>query len=126
MATIKSYTDLEQSKKLAEILPLESADMCYPRDAFAAHYDKEPICHYNGIGLACPCWSLTALLKLIPNPVLRLATTDCWKLVWGIGEIDCDGEFEDFGTVDGNTPVDAAYNTIVYLIEQGYIKTEKN
>ena len=27
MATIKSYTDLEQSKKLAEILPLESADM---------------------------------------------------------------------------------------------------
>ena len=24
---MKSYTDLEQSKKLAEILPLESADM---------------------------------------------------------------------------------------------------
>lgn len=29
MATIKSYTDLEQSKKLAEILPIESADMHY-------------------------------------------------------------------------------------------------
>lgn len=27
MATIKSCTDLEQSRKLAEILPLESADM---------------------------------------------------------------------------------------------------
>ena len=27
MATIKSYTSLEQSKKLAEILPIESADM---------------------------------------------------------------------------------------------------
>jgi hypothetical protein len=27
MATIKSYTDIEQSKKLAEILPIESADM---------------------------------------------------------------------------------------------------
>ena len=27
MATIKSFTSLEQSKKLAEILPLESADM---------------------------------------------------------------------------------------------------
>ena len=26
---MKSYTDLEQSKKLAEILPLESADMHY-------------------------------------------------------------------------------------------------
>ena len=29
MAIIKSYTDLEQSKKLAEILPIESADMFY-------------------------------------------------------------------------------------------------
>ena len=27
MEKIKAYTDLEQSKKLAEILPLESADM---------------------------------------------------------------------------------------------------
>jgi len=29
MATIKAFTDLEQSKKLAEILPSESADMEY-------------------------------------------------------------------------------------------------
>ncbi len=29
MATIKAYTDLKQSKKLAEILPIESADMEY-------------------------------------------------------------------------------------------------
>lgn len=27
MATVKAYTDLEQSEKLAKILPLESADM---------------------------------------------------------------------------------------------------
>ena len=26
---MKAYTDLEQSKKLAKILPLESADMTY-------------------------------------------------------------------------------------------------
>lgn len=26
---MKAFTDLEQSKKLAEILPRESADMCY-------------------------------------------------------------------------------------------------
>ena len=29
---MKSYTNLEQSEKLAEILPIESADMCYPYD----------------------------------------------------------------------------------------------
>ena len=29
MVTIKSFTDLKQSKVLAKILPLESADMVY-------------------------------------------------------------------------------------------------
>ena len=29
MATIKSYTSLEQSKQLAEFLPIKSADMYY-------------------------------------------------------------------------------------------------
>ena len=65
MQEIKSYTDLEQSKKLAEILPLESADMCYPKDAFEYNYAKEPVCHYSGIGLAHPCWSLAALLNVL-------------------------------------------------------------
>lgn len=67
MATIKSFTSLEQSRKLAEILPLESADMCYPKDAFECDYAKEPVCHYSGIGLAHPCWSLAALLDVLPN-----------------------------------------------------------
>ena len=34
---MKSYTDIEQSKKLAEILPPESADMLYVYDR---HLDK--------------------------------------------------------------------------------------
>lgn len=62
MATIKSYTDLEQSKKLAEILPIESADMWYSivdNEAFICleHHDE-----YKQI----PCWSLSALLKVMP------------------------------------------------------------
>ena len=64
---IKSYTDLEQSKKLAEILPLESADMYY---WCADHYPKEdwiievgePDDNYE-----CICaWSLAALRNLLP------------------------------------------------------------
>ena len=71
---MKSYTDLEQSKKLAEILPLESADMYYftiIRDypysqgkiktiakimdgSFSSDYDT-------------PCWSLAALMHLLPS-----------------------------------------------------------
>lgn len=43
---MKTYTNIEQSKKLAEILPVESADMCFN--------DNEP------------CWSLAALLNALP------------------------------------------------------------
>ena len=66
MATIKSYTDIEQSKKLAGFLPLESADMCWylatkgnPKVMFNEGYNK-----YGDFEL--PCWSLAALLEQIP------------------------------------------------------------
>lgn len=77
METIKSYTSLEQSKKLAEFLPIESADMEY----IFLKKDNSPIgtvpfvkdnCKvensafdydYNRIS----CWSLTALLATLPN-----------------------------------------------------------
>ena len=56
MATIKSYTDLEQSKKLAEILPLESADMMH---------DRLIVIPFND-GSLTPCWSLAVLLNVLP------------------------------------------------------------
>lgn len=72
MATIKSYTSLEQSKKLAKILPLESADMWWPwysnlesdgyYDDFPMFY--KPICNPDK---SVPCWSLAALLNLLPS-----------------------------------------------------------
>ena len=69
MTTIKSYTDLEQSEKLAEILPLESADMMYVYDR---HLDKlygdtPYVIGYKVVNedVDFPCWSLTALLNII-------------------------------------------------------------
>ena len=65
MATIKTYTDIEQSKKLAEILPLESADMSWylatkgnPKAMFNEGYGK-----YGDFEL--PCWSLAVLLDYL-------------------------------------------------------------
>lgn len=52
---MKAYTNLEQSKKLAEILPIESADMFYRMWEHNAHNVKYP------------CWSLTALLDILPH-----------------------------------------------------------
>ena len=69
MTTIKNHTDLEQSEKLAEILPLESADMMYVYDR---HLDKlygdtPYVIGYKVVNkdVDFPCWSLTALLNII-------------------------------------------------------------
>lgn len=72
MATIKAFSDLEQSKKLAEILPPESADM------FLAMNGTLPVMSkYIDNGLvtadetAIPCWSLAALLNVLPRMSLE-------------------------------------------------------
>lgn len=67
---MKSYTDLEQSKKLAEILPLESADMIWvllsnpylPMIKAIAYKDFEKSKYYEIL----PAWSLAALLNILP------------------------------------------------------------
>ena len=67
---MKSYTDLEQSKKLVEILPLESADMFLALNGHIPVMSK-----YIDDGLvtadntAVPCWSLAALLDILPNEI---------------------------------------------------------
>jgi len=65
---IKSFVDLEQSKKLAEILPIESADMYYydnlpvPKVGYSIEVEKL----YNKANIDyIPCWSLAALLKYL-------------------------------------------------------------
>lgn len=59
---MKAYTTLEQSKKLVKILPVESADMYYDYDIVYA------IPYKNRIGVAAqPCWSLAALLNILPH-----------------------------------------------------------
>ena len=66
---MKSYTDLTQSKKLAEILPLESADMCYRIVACNQNdtHEYQPYCFVSTLESDIPCWSLTALLNVLPR-----------------------------------------------------------
>lgn len=76
---MKAFTDIEQSKKLAEILPIESADMWfhpYPNDEY--WYD---IPNFGNADLKynqLPCWSLAALIEQLPvieecKPLISLA-----------------------------------------------------
>jgi len=84
---MKSCTDIEQSRKLAEILPLESADMRYgyiaPYDYSDRMYDggydeipypkdfliKNPNFSANEYDAELPSWSLAALFSVIPQEI---------------------------------------------------------
>lgn len=64
---MKSFTDLEQSKKLAEILPPETADMWfhpYPNDE--DWYDVPNVGNADLKYNQLPCWSLAALIDILP------------------------------------------------------------
>lgn len=66
---MKAYTDLEQSKKLAKILPLKSADMFYYKDAVTKE-DNPRVMDYSQVPKTksmyyFPCWSLAALSEFI-------------------------------------------------------------
>ena len=78
---MKSYTDLEQSKKLAEILPLESADYCWGLDAETLHYNSSPYpCAWKDYSCKeyyIPCWSLASLLGVLPNEVITDNRFEC-------------------------------------------------
>ena len=90
---MKAYTSLEQSKKLAEILPLESADMRYgyiaPYDYSDRMYDggydevpypkdfllKNPNFSANEYDGELPAWSLAALINLLPSEFTEVTIT---------------------------------------------------
>lgn len=68
---MKSYTDLEQSKKLVEILPIESADMFWYRDAVTKEVNPRIMNYIQVPELQSmyysPCWSLAALISVLPS-----------------------------------------------------------
>lgn len=82
MATIKSFTDLPQSKVLAEILPLESADMLWEQHGAEPYVTIKPWTT-RGKSIGCHClsaWSLAALLGVYPMTVGRdMDMYCCWQ-----------------------------------------------
>ena len=108
MATIKSYTDIEQSRKLAEILPLESADGgWYGTNNPLAANDKYWLYTKYTKKAALPAWSLAALLSVLPNENMLVKTTD--------GEYYCLAK--DIMTKHYDNPVDACFKMILKLHE---------
>ena len=124
MATIRSYTDLSQSKALANILPLESADM----KILPFNEEEYRIVPINDIAVCdredeiC-AWSLAALLGVITNYGiidLRFLQSTFDNKGNHLTNVWC-CTFEDIGTITldlyADNPVDACYEIILKLNE---------
>lgn len=90
---IKSYTDLEQSKKLAEIIPPETADMEYlaiketgelvGAVPFVKDDSEIEDSAYSHTYERIPCWSLAALLSVTNHCVTSEdnLVDACYKII---------------------------------------------
>jgi len=77
MATIKNYTDISQSRKLVDILPIESADMIWANDNDVIVVPYDMATRENVLHDFIPCWSLTALLDILPNEIITDNRFEC-------------------------------------------------
>jgi hypothetical protein len=121
MATIKAFTDLEQSKKLAEILPSESADMEYLSIKengllvgdvpFVKDNSEVEDSAYSYIYDRIFAWSLAALLKTLNFPSLTQNKEDEWEVC--VFDHDNDNYIEK----TASNPIDACYEMILKLHE---------
>lgn len=111
---MKSYTDIEQSKKLAEILPIESGDMWYsyygnPKYNLTIAYEGKQwfLCHIrNSSYTDIPCWSLAALLNVLPSATLDSSDDHHYR-------IHCMERYTEWY----DNAVDACYEMIIRLNE---------
>ena len=126
-----NYTTIEQSKHLIELgLNPETADMSYPMlynraiDGGGKRISNHAEL-YKPIGEDLTCWSLGALLGMmpcIPNCTILFAILDG---KYGICITPLDSGLA-LNEIEANTPFEVVYDMIVWLLENGYIKTEKS
>ena len=114
---MKSYTDVEQSKKLAEILPLESADMSfrpYRKEGGIPDYEATllPFKYASWIGV--PCWSLAALLDVLSYPQLSKDKLGSGKEGWMVSIYPDNCRYDSCWH---ENPIDACYEMIIKLKE---------
>lgn len=119
---MKSYTNLKQSRRLAEILPLESADMCYIKGKAHLGFLYEEYKEFGDTVLQDyePCWSLAALLEIIPK---RIKEDNIFRIDVGVkdsavwyDELSY-GVNYDLPDITAFNLVDACYEMIVKLRE---------
>ena len=110
---MKSYTNLEQSKRLAEFLPIESADMCWTLfDEKLNAYLGAP--NPDAIKKEIPCWSLASLLNILDYPQLSKDKLGSGKEGWMVSVYPDNCRYDSYWH---DNPIDCCVEMICKLYE---------
>ena len=115
---MKGFTDMEQSKVLAGILPIESADMSGFRNQDGTfNYYGFPYSDAVKDSTSFPVWSLVALFKSLPKgSVIEKG------VVTELSRVTC--TYELVGSDWRHEPIDACVEAIVGLHEKRILQTK--
>jgi len=129
-------TTIEQSKRMLELgLDPDSADMWWsnrfvywqPTPMIGISEEQHQLYTFKWCDEDVPAWSLSALLDVMPN-------NDYWEIcLWQYKDQRWQCVFDDVEFSNGetksfvaDTPIDAAYEMVCWLLEQGLIKKKGN
>ena len=125
MAEIKSYTDKDQARELAKILPLDTADMSwkYQKDKWVGEPDYRECPEFEKATdrRDIPCWSLAALLELLSYEICDDDGESCFLSMDKEDDeyhlVYSDPYFDSIESDRFDNCVDACYDMILKLNE---------
>ena len=137
---MQDYTTIEQSKKLVELgLNPDTADMCWTNHNYGVMRStmrvssrtikeyKELLTRFadlTSIDVFYPCWSLGALLELMPISIEEVKGHKVDLILgrpkdkWCLAYFDWTG-LQHGHSATGDIPIEAAYNMVCWLLENG-------
>jgi len=131
---MQHYTTIEQSKKLLELgMNPETADMNYYYQSDVRKYITVPMADKPFDEDDLPCWSLSALLEVMPPylfewergidlNIYRSLNGKGWHVSYMPNNIN-DMQTDKFRQIThGDTPIEAAFNMVVWLLEHNLIQ----
>lgn len=125
---MKSYTSIEQAKKLAEILPIESADMWYQYIGTRYEVSSEKPLYFPMVirdsetNHDLPCWSLAALFDVLPDNITSNGGIAFeLNIKKNIIEYSNHSLYLIYKSVKSDNLVDAAFEMVVWLKENEMI-----